>query len=58
MSDNNNICWFNLNYPVEETYNAPFWYKFNSSAFEKTFMPNNTITENSYGQHNKIRTSK
>ena len=24
ISDNNNICWFNLNYPVEETYNAPF----------------------------------
>ena len=29
------VCWFNLNYPVEETYNAPFWYKFNSSAFKK-----------------------
>ena len=37
-----------LSYPVEETYNAPFGYKFNSSAFKKTFMPNNTITENSH----------
>ena len=33
--NNNNICWFNLNYPVEETYNAPFRHKFNSSAFKK-----------------------
>ena len=23
-SDYNHICWFNLNYPIEETYNAPF----------------------------------
>ena len=46
------------NYPVEETYNAPFWYKFNSSAFKKTFMPNNTITENSHRQHINIKTSK
>ena len=43
---------------VEETYNAPFWHKFNSSAFNKTFMPNNTTTENSHRQHNNIRTSK
>ena len=36
ISDNNNIlCWFNLNYPVKETYNAPFRHKFNSSAFKK-----------------------
>ena len=52
------ILWFNLNYPVGETYNAPLWYKFNSSAFKKTFMPNNTTTENSHRQHNNIRTSK
>ena len=52
------ICWFNLNYPVEETYNAPFRHKFNSSAFKKTFMPNGTPTENSHRQHNNIRTSK
>ena len=49
---------FNLNYPVEETYNAPFWHKFNSSAFKKTFMPNNTTTKNSHRQLNNIRTSK
>ena len=42
----------------DETYNAPFWYKSNSSAFKKTFMPNNTTTESSYRQHNNIRTSK
>ena len=24
-----------LNYPVEKTYNAPLWHKFNSSAFKK-----------------------
>ena len=35
---------FNLNYPIEKTYNAP--------------MPNNRITENSYLKHNNIRTSK
>ena len=58
ISDNNNICWFNLNYPVEETYNAPFRHKFTSSAFKKTFMPNKTTTENSHRQHNNIRTSK
>ena len=29
-----------------------------SSAFKKTFMPNNTTTENSHRQHNNIRTSK
>ena len=28
-----------LNYPVEETYNAPFWHKFNSSAFKKHSCP-------------------
>ena len=27
------------NYPVEETYNVPFWYKFNSSAFKKHSCP-------------------
>ena len=32
------ICWFNLNYPVEETYNAPFWYKFNSQHLKNTFL--------------------
>ena len=39
---------YNLNYPVEETYNAHFRHKFNSSAFKKTFMPNGTATENSH----------
>ena len=39
ISDNNNICWFNLNYPIEETYNAPFWYKFHSTAFKKHSCP-------------------
>ena len=39
-------------------YNAPFSYMFNSSAFKKTFMPNNTTTENSHRQLNNIRTSK
>ena len=38
ISDNN-ICWFNLNYPNKETYNARFWYKFNSSAFKKHSCP-------------------
>ena len=33
-------------------------HKFNSSAFKKTFMPNNTTTKNSHRQHNNIRTSK
>ena len=28
------------------------WHKFNSSAFKKTFMPNNTTTKNSHRQHN------
>ena len=52
------IFWFNLKYPVEKTYNAPFWYKFHSTASKKTFVPNNRITENSYWKHDNIRTSK
>ena len=28
-------CIRNLNYPIEETYNAPFWYKFHCTAFIK-----------------------
>ena len=47
------ICRFNLNYPLEKTYNAPF-----CKAFKKTFMPNNRITENTYPKHNNIRISK
>ena len=39
ISDNDSIGWFNLYYPVEETYNAPFWYKFNSSALKKHSCP-------------------
>ena len=61
ISDNIYIYmhWFNLNYPVEETDNAPFRHNVgNSSAFKKTFMPNGTATENSHRQHNNIRTSK
>ena len=52
------ICRFNLNYPIEKTYNAPFWYKFQSKAFKKTFKPNKRMTENSYQKHNTIRTNK
>ena len=48
---------YKSNEKILKTLNAPFWYKFNSSAFKITFMPNNTITENSHWQHN-IRTSK
>ena len=33
---------FNLKYPIEKTYNAPFWYKFYSTAFKKHLCP---ITE-------------
>ena len=29
------MYWLNLNYPIEEAYNAPFWYKFHSTAFKK-----------------------
>ena len=51
----NNICWFNLDYPIEKTYNAPVWHKFHNTEFKKTLMPNNRITENSYWKHNNIR---
>ena len=37
---------FNLYYPVEEIYNAPFRHKFNSSAFKKTFM----LQQHNYGK--------
>ena len=47
-----------LYYPIEETYNAPFWYKFHNTAFKKTFMTNNRITKNSHRKQNNIRTSK
>ena len=45
---------YNLKYPVEKIYNEPFWFKFHRTAFKKTFMPNNRITENSYRKHNNI----
>ena len=40
ISDNNNIyVGLTSTTLVEETYNAPFWYKFNSSAFKKHSCP-------------------
>ena len=51
ISDNNNIyVGFNLNYPVEETYNAHFWYKFNSSAFKKNIH----AQQHNYGKFSPI----
>ena len=39
-------------------YSAIYIYKFNSSAFKKTFMPNNTTTKLSHREHSNTRTSK
>ena len=32
------ICRFNLNYPIEKTYNAPFSYQFHSTEFKKSCL--------------------
>ena len=40
------ICQFNPNYSIEKTYNAPFWYKFNSTAFKKHPCPTTELRKN------------
>ena len=39
---------YNLNYVIEKTYYASFWYQFYRPTSKKIFMPDNWISENSY----------
>ena len=58
ISDNNNIYVGLTSTTLSKRLTMHLSNKFNSSAFKKTFMPNNTTTKNSHRQHNNIRTSK